>query len=74
MGSIEEVEGEPTVEDLEVEETVYVAVGKNIEKSQQLLLWAVHNCAEKKICVLHVHRPQRVKSLGESGCVSDYGY
>ncbi|KAF7821883.1 U-box domain-containing protein 32 isoform X1 [Senna tora] len=64
MGSTKGAEGE-RVEDLDVEETVYVAVGKNIEKSRQILLWAVHNCAEKKICVLHVHRPEHVNTLSD---------
>ncbi|XP_054800583.1 U-box domain-containing protein 32-like isoform X2 [Prosopis cineraria] len=62
MGSTEVIEGE-RVEDVGLEETVYVAVGKNIEKSQQLLHWALDNCAKKKICVLHVHRPERIYSL-----------
>ncbi|KAI9086579.1 hypothetical protein K1719_031440 [Acacia pycnantha] len=62
MGSTEGIGGE-RLEDVGLKETVYVAVGMNIEKSRQLLLWAVHNCFEKKICVLHVHRPERTNYL-----------
>ncbi|KAI9076366.1 hypothetical protein K1719_041681 [Acacia pycnantha] len=62
MGSTEGIGGE-RLEDVGLKETVYVAVGMSIEKSRQLLLWAVHNCFEKKICVLHVHRPERINYL-----------
>lgn len=43
MGSIEE-------------DTVYVAVGKNVDKTRQLLHWASQNFSAKKICILHVHQ------------------
>ncbi|KAI4351710.1 hypothetical protein L6164_006041 [Bauhinia variegata] len=63
MGSIEGVEA---VRLDDVEDIVYVAVGKNVEKSEKLLLWAAKNFGTKKICVLHVHQPENVKSLSES--------
>ncbi|KAJ4706002.1 U-box domain-containing protein kinase family protein [Melia azedarach] len=44
----------------DVEETIFVAVGRNIEKSKTTLFWAVQNFAEKKICLLHVHKPIQV--------------
>ncbi|CAN1264687.1 U-box domain-containing protein 32 [Linum perenne] len=45
MGSVE----------LETEETIYVAVGRNAEESKSTLLWTVRNFVGKKICLLHVH-------------------
>ncbi|KAI4351709.1 hypothetical protein L6164_006041 [Bauhinia variegata] len=62
MGSIEGVEA---VRLDDVEDIVYVAVGKNVEKSEKLLLWAAKNFGTKKICVLHVHQPENVKSLNK---------
>lgn len=44
----------------DVEETIFVAVGRNIEKSKTTLFWAVQNFAGKKICLLHVHKPIQV--------------
>ncbi|KAK7279931.1 hypothetical protein RJT34_24992 [Clitoria ternatea] len=38
-------------------DTVYVAVGKNLEKTRQLLHWATHNFSGKNICLLHIHQP-----------------
>lgn len=67
MGSIEEgvaVAEEERVEG--VEDTVYVAVGKSVEKSQQLLHWAAQNLSGKKICLLHIHQPDPVNLLSES--------
>ncbi|OMO68380.1 hypothetical protein CCACVL1_19973 [Corchorus capsularis] len=61
MGSlVEEIEGE---REHDVEETIFVAVGKNLEKSKTTLFWAVNNFPGKKICVLHVHRPTHVLAL-----------
>ncbi|XP_061364478.1 U-box domain-containing protein 32 [Gastrolobium bilobum] len=68
MGSIRE--GVEVAEERE-EDTVYVAVGKNAEKSQQLLHWAAQNFSGKKICVLHVHQPEPVNSLTD-GYLSGY--
>ncbi|XP_027364153.1 U-box domain-containing protein 32 isoform X4 [Abrus precatorius] len=56
MGSIED-EVAISGEGVKDTDTVYVAVGKNVEKSQQLLHWAAKNFSHKKICLLHVHRP-----------------
>ncbi|KAJ7969926.1 U-box domain-containing protein kinase family protein [Quillaja saponaria] len=63
MGSIHEVE-EERVDDLE--ETVHVAVGKDVEESEKMLLWAVQNFAGKKICLLHVYQPDHVNSMTET--------
>ncbi|KAE8704703.1 Receptor protein kinase, putative isoform 2 [Hibiscus syriacus] len=58
MGSlVGEIEGE---RENGVEEVIFVAVGRNVEKSKTTLNWAVDNFPGKKICVLHVHRPTHV--------------
>ncbi|CAL1404938.1 unnamed protein product [Linum trigynum] len=41
----------------DVEETIFVAVGRNVEESKTALLWAVRNFSGMKICLLHVHQP-----------------
>lgn len=46
-------------------DTVYVAVGKNGEKSQQLLHWTVNNFKGKNICLLHIHQPHSLNSYCE---------
>lgn len=63
MGSAEEGEEEARV--LNVDETIFVAVGKDVKQSETTLLWAVKNFAGKNICLLHVHKPSRVLSLCE---------
>ncbi|KAG6649857.1 hypothetical protein CIPAW_06G002200 [Carya illinoinensis] len=57
MGSVEAIEEE---REFDVEETIFVAVGKNVEESKTTLFWAVQNFVGKKICVLHVHQPEHV--------------
>lgn len=57
MGSI-------VVEDADTD-TVYVAVGKNAEKTQQLLHWTVTNFSGKNVCLLHIHRPYSLNSFCE---------
>lgn len=47
----------------DVEDTVYVAVGKNLEEGKSVLLSAVENFAGKSVCLLHVHRPNRSAQL-----------
>lgn len=46
------------VEDPDDRETVYVAVGSDVEKGKTTLIWAVRNLFGWKICLLHVHRPE----------------
>ncbi|WVY99160.1 hypothetical protein V8G54_031311 [Vigna mungo] len=55
MGSI-------VVEDADTD-TVYVAVGNNAEKTQQLLHWTVKNFSGKNVCLLHIHRPYSLNSF-----------
>ena len=57
MGSI--------VEDADTDTVVYVAVGKNAYKTQQLLHWTVKNFSGKEICLLHIHQPHSLNSFCE---------
>ncbi|GFY84183.1 U-box domain-containing protein kinase family protein [Actinidia rufa] len=57
-------EGEIEIEGLcDVENTIFVAVGKNVKESKSTLLWALQSFAGKKISLLHVHEPARSVSL-----------
>lgn len=47
----------------DLEETIFVAVGKNVEKSKRLLFWVLQSFVGKKICLLYVHRPANVVSF-----------
>ncbi|XP_050223828.1 U-box domain-containing protein 32-like isoform X2 [Mercurialis annua] len=55
MGSVSVVDETVKKKSYDVENTIFVAVGKNVSKSQSALFWAVHNFNAKKICLLHVH-------------------
>ncbi|KAF8045376.1 hypothetical protein N665_5048s0001 [Sinapis alba] len=44
---------------LDVDETIFVAVAEDVERSKTTLLWAARNFSGKKICLLYVHRPAR---------------
>ncbi|KAK8324336.1 hypothetical protein V6Z12_A12G292100 [Gossypium hirsutum] len=67
MGSlVEEIEGD---REYDFEDVIFVAVGKNVEKSKTTLDWAVDNFPGKKICVLHVHRPTHVLALTDGKLV-----
>lgn len=46
-------------ENLEEEMVIYVAVGKDVKECLSMLLWALHNCGGKRICIIHVHRPAK---------------
>lgn len=52
-----EIEGE---REYDLDETIFVAVGKNVEKSKTTLFWAVDNFPGKRLCALHVHQPTHV--------------
>ncbi|KAJ9139873.1 hypothetical protein P3X46_030566 [Hevea brasiliensis] len=60
MGSIDGIVEQGAYD---VEDTIFVAVGKNVEKSKTTLFWAVQSFAGKNICVLHVQRPANAVSL-----------
>ncbi|KAL7003436.1 hypothetical protein U1Q18_004592, partial [Sarracenia purpurea var. burkii] len=49
--------GEGEIGVCDVENTVFVAVGKNVKESKSTLFWALQSFAGKKICLLHVHDP-----------------
>ncbi|GLT61314.1 hypothetical protein SLA2020_340330 [Shorea laevis] len=68
MGSVEVVEQE---REFDVEETIFVAVGKSVEESKTTLFWAAQNFAGKKICVLHVYQPKHVAELTDINLSAD---
>uniref|UniRef100_A0A2C9VV46 RING-type E3 ubiquitin transferase n=1 Tax=Manihot esculenta TaxID=3983 RepID=A0A2C9VV46_MANES len=41
------------------DDTVYVALGKDVEQQKLTLLWALENFPGKKFCILHVHQPSK---------------
>ncbi|EXC19149.1 U-box domain-containing protein 32 [Morus notabilis] len=49
----------------DVEETIFVAVGKDAKQSERALSWTLNNFSGKKICVLHVHQPSRLLAMTE---------
>ncbi|CAL0308219.1 unnamed protein product [Lupinus luteus] len=55
MTSITEIVEEPNPN--VVDDTIYVAVTKDVKDSHLNLIWAIHNSKGKKICILHVHVP-----------------
>ncbi|KAH0689799.1 hypothetical protein KY289_017157 [Solanum tuberosum] len=46
----------------DVEDTVFVAVGKNVKEGKFALSWALKSFAGRRICVLHVHQPNHLFS------------
>ncbi|KAI3920206.1 hypothetical protein MKX01_017863 [Papaver californicum] len=49
----------------EMEEKIYVAVGKEVRESKSTLLWALRNSRGRKICLLHIHVPvQMIPIMG----------
>ncbi|XP_044506228.1 U-box domain-containing protein 32 isoform X3 [Mangifera indica] len=69
MESSDEIEREGVAWD--VEETIFVAVGKNVDKSKTMLFWAAQSFLGKKICLLHVHKPAHGVALEESNYAVD---
>lgn len=59
-GEIEE-EPNPVV----VDETIYVAVSKDVKESKLNLIWAIQNSGGKKICILFVHVPATMIPLSK---------
>ncbi|GAB4826346.1 hypothetical protein Ancab_009212 [Ancistrocladus abbreviatus] len=47
----------------DVENTVFVAVGKHVKESESTLLWASKSFPAKKLCILHVHQPANSLTL-----------
>ncbi|GER45247.1 U-box domain-containing protein kinase family protein [Striga asiatica] len=40
-----------------MEDTMFVALGRDAKESESVLMWALHNFSGMGICVLHVHQP-----------------
>lgn len=66
MGSEVELIEETIEEFNDVEHTVIVAVGRNVKESKSLILWALQCFAGMKICLLHIHKPAPLITLGKS--------
>ncbi|KAM7252264.1 hypothetical protein ACFE04_024147 [Oxalis oulophora] len=49
--------------DMDVEETIFVAVGNNVDDNRNTLLWTAKNFTASKICMLHVHQPSHLLSF-----------
>lgn len=49
----------------DVEDTIFVAVGKSVEKSKTTLFWALQHFSGKRVCVLHVHQPENTYASGK---------
>lgn len=55
---------EETIEEFnDVENTVIVAVGRNVKESKSLILWTLQCFAGMKICLLHIHQPAPLITL-----------
>ncbi|XP_022140911.1 U-box domain-containing protein 32 isoform X2 [Momordica charantia] len=65
MGGTAEEIGQQLVFD--VEHTIFVAVGTNVDETKTTLIWAVHNFAGKNFCLLHVHPPPPGVGLRNEG-------
>lgn len=62
MGSEGVVEFEGSCD---VENTVFIAVGKNVKESKSTLLWALEYFAGRNLCLLHVHQPAQFLHFSE---------
>ncbi|WZY77591.1 hypothetical protein YC2023_023975 [Brassica napus] len=51
---------------LDVDQTIFVVVAEDVERSKTTVLWAARNFSSKKICLLYVHRPARPASCSEN--------
>lgn len=47
----------------DVNNTVFVAVGKNVKESKSLILWTMQNFPDMKICILHVKQHDQLITL-----------
>ncbi|KAK8497482.1 hypothetical protein V6N12_018000 [Hibiscus sabdariffa] len=50
-----------------IEEKIYVAVGKDVDKYKYVLIWALQHSGGKKICIIHVHQPAKMIPVSELG-------
>ena len=54
------------LEDLVMEDMIYVAVGVNVKECKSIIVWAVQNSGGKRICILHVHQPPKLIPFSKS--------
>ncbi|KAL3517169.1 hypothetical protein ACH5RR_024071 [Cinchona calisaya] len=55
----------------DIDEAVYVAVGKEVKESEIVLSWTLHNCGGRKTIILHVHQPsQKICIMGANVPIS----
>ena len=40
-----------------IDNTIYVAVAKDVKESKSNLIWAIQYSGGRRICILHVHEP-----------------
>ncbi|KAG8391839.1 hypothetical protein BUALT_Bualt01G0228700 [Buddleja alternifolia] len=68
---VEEVEPRTTPYPALKEDTIFVALGKDVKESETVLMWALHNSRGRKICVLHVHQPAlKIPMMGTKVSIS----
>ncbi|CAK9160925.1 unnamed protein product [Ilex paraguariensis] len=60
MGSEGEIESEWLCD---VDDTIFVAVGKNVKESKSILLWVAKSFSGRKLCLLHIHQPDHLITL-----------
>ncbi|CAA2985733.1 Hypothetical predicted protein [Olea europaea subsp. europaea] len=61
MSEITELELQiPSPPHVDEDDTVFVALGKDVKKDEKVLTWALHYSRGRKICVLHIHQPARM--------------
>lgn len=71
MGSRGEIVEETATPTRVIEDTIYVAVGKDEKDSESTLKWALHNSGGRRICILHVHQPaEKIPIMGTKFRVS----
>ncbi|XP_022757361.1 U-box domain-containing protein 33-like isoform X2 [Durio zibethinus] len=65
MAARTEIVEEPVAR--KVEDKIYVAVGKDVEKYKSVLLWALQHSGGKGIRIIHVHQPAKMIPLNDMG-------
>ncbi|KAL2478760.1 U-box domain-containing protein 33-like [Forsythia ovata] len=60
MSEIAEVELRSPSPHVDVDNTMFVALGKDVKEGVTVLMWALYNSGGRKICILHIHQPARM--------------
>ncbi|KAL2469048.1 U-box domain-containing protein 33 [Forsythia ovata] len=56
------------------DDTIFVALGKDLKEGDTVLMWALHNSKGRKICIIHIHQPdQRIPMMGSKVSISKVG-